>query len=76
MHTTVWPKNLKGKEHLGLAIVDWKNRLMRALKNNVTLFVGFIWLRIGSGGGVCEHENNVSDIINICGNVYTSRTVY
>jgi hypothetical protein len=53
MFTKFWSENLNGRDHLEDLAVDGKIILEWILKKQVgRVWTGFIWLRIGTSGGV------------------------
>jgi hypothetical protein len=61
MHTNFWSENLQGRNNAEDGGVDEKIILERILgENSGKLWTGFIWLRTGTSGGSCEHENEPS----------------
>jgi hypothetical protein len=53
MHRKCWSKSLGGRDHLEDTDVDGKIILKWSLgKLCLKVWIGFIWLRIGTGGGV------------------------
>jgi hypothetical protein len=52
MPTKLWLANLKGRDHPEDLVIDWRIILKRLLgKDGCRVRIGFIWLRIGAGGG-------------------------
>jgi hypothetical protein len=64
MSTKFWLESLKGRGHSedigvgGRIILKWISG-----KWDWTVGTGFIWLRIGTSGGSCEHGNEHSSSI-------------
>jgi len=53
MHFKFWSENLKGRDNLKDISVDEMTELKWFLKKQHTrLLIGFIWLRIGTSGGL------------------------
>ena len=67
MHIGFWWGNLRKGDHLeypgldGRIILQWNFRAL-----NGGAWTGFIWLRIGTGGGLCRHRKEPSGSIK-CG---------
>jgi hypothetical protein len=54
MHTKFWPENLKRRDHSEDLVVDGKIILEWILeKYGGKVWIGFTWLRIETGGGLC-----------------------
>jgi hypothetical protein len=53
VHTTFWPENMKGRNHKedldidGMTVLKWILK-----KDDVRVWTGFIWLRVGTSGGL------------------------
>jgi len=53
MHAKYWSENLSGRHHVENIGVDGRIKLDRILKKQSgNLSIGFIWLRIGTSGGL------------------------
>jgi hypothetical protein len=53
IYTQFWSENLKERDHSEGLVVDWKIILEQILGKYVgKVWTGFIWLRIGTSGGV------------------------
>jgi hypothetical protein len=64
MHTKFWSENLQGSDHSEDLGVDEKIILEWILgKYDGKVWTGFLWLRIGTSGGSCEHGNETSGSI-------------
>jgi hypothetical protein len=56
MYTKFWSENPIGRAHLqNLGVNEWKILKLIIKKLDITVWTGFIWLRIGFSGGLCEH---------------------
>jgi len=59
-----WLENLKVREHLGDARVDWRKILKLILEKwGERMWNEFIWLRTGSSFGSCEDGDETSVLI-------------
>jgi hypothetical protein len=63
MHTIFLLENLKGIDHLGDLDVDGKILEWISGKLSGTVWIGFIWLRIGPLAGSCEQSKEPSGSI-------------
>jgi hypothetical protein len=52
MLTQFWLGSLKGRDHSENLGVHWRIILKWILENTVAGAIGFIWLRLGTGGGI------------------------
>jgi hypothetical protein len=53
MHTKFWSQNLKGRDHVEDLDVDGRIILQCILGTyDGKVWTGFIWLRVGTGGGL------------------------
>jgi hypothetical protein len=52
--------NLKGRDHSEDLGVGGKITLEGILGKQWEIRIGYIWLRIGISGGICEHSNEPS----------------
>jgi hypothetical protein len=54
-------QNLLGKFEGG-DLLEWMRKLLKYFveKQGAKVCTGFIWLRIGTSGGLCKHDNELS----------------
>jgi hypothetical protein len=64
MHTNFWLENLKGQDHTEDIGIDKKIILEWILGDlGGKVWTRCIWLRIGTSGSSCEHDNEPSTFI-------------
>jgi hypothetical protein len=64
MHIRYWWEIQKERDHWENQDIDGRTILKYILERYVeVVWIGLMWLRIGNGGGSCDHDNEPSGYI-------------